>query len=77
MVDFKEQLEEEERIKLLTIKTNKMPETKKVKGANTIFNSGGFEFEKSPDMLIEDLKKGPQKKAPKMKPSLNVSRPLN
>lgn len=45
MTDYKSYYEEEEKIKLLTIKTNKMPETKKVKGANTIFSGGhGFQL---------------------------------
>lgn len=73
MIDFKEHIEEEERIKVLTIKTTKIPEAKKVKGANTIFsNVQGFQLEKSSEMLIEDLKKGPVKKPNKMKASLNV-----
>jgi hypothetical protein len=74
MVDFKEHIEEEEKIKLLTIKTTKIPEAKKVKGANTIFSGvQGFQLEKSSEMLIEDFKKGPVKKPPKMKASLNVN----
>lgn len=73
MVDFKNHYEEEERIQLLTIKTSKAPESKKVKGANTIFSNQGFELEKSSEMMIEDLKKAPVKKPnPKMKASLNV-----
>lgn len=78
MRDFQEHFEEEEKVKLLTIKTNKMPETKTVKGANNIFATGnGFSFDKSPDMLVEELKKGPAKKpAKKMKPGLNVILPV-
>lgn len=54
MKDFQEHFEEEEKVKLLTIKTNKMPETKTVKGANNIFATGNaFSFDKSADMLVE------------------------
>lgn len=34
MLDYKASIEEEERYRILTVKTNKIPEQKKVKGAS-------------------------------------------
>jgi len=46
ILDYKSYYEEEERLKTLTIKSNKIPESKKVKGTNNIFsNNGGLHLE--------------------------------
>ena len=61
MLDYKSSQEEEERYRVMTIKTNKVPEHKKVKGANdNIFGAS-----KTPTFGGNDLSKkkssGPKK----------------
>lgn len=58
MLDYKAGMEEQERYRILTVKTNKIPEQKKVKGAsdNIFVNSKPINLEKDP------LKKKPTAK---------------
>lgn len=62
MLDYKAGMEEEQQYRILTVKTNKMPEQKKVKGAsdNIFAASKPLNLEKDP------LKKKVSNKGPKI-----------
>lgn len=63
MLDYKAGMEEEERYRILTVKTNKIPEQKQVKGASeNIFSSSSKPINLEKDLL----KKKPSSKGPRI-----------
>ena len=70
ILDYRSTHEEEERHKVLTIKSNKIPENKKVKGSENIFSSGsaGFGGQSSdPLMALKNSKPSMKKQEKKEK----------
>ena len=61
ILDYKFSREQEERLQVLTIKTNKIPQNKTVKGSNNIFANQGLSFEVTGGSLM-NLKKNSSKK---------------
>lgn len=59
--DYRTSYEEEEMFKVLTIKSNKIPEGKKIKGKDNIFAGNG------PTIFDKGLKPAPKKVAPQEK----------
>lgn len=70
ILDYRVTQEEQERHKVLTIKSNKIPENKKVKGSENIFNQGGSGFGvqgNDPLMALKNSKPSMKKQEKKQK----------